>query len=105
MKTITTKKLHEKLKSNDIHLVEVLEEEKFKKEHIKGAINIPLNRIATESKEKFNKEDEIVVYCSDEDCTASPTAAKKLDKQGFKNVFDFEGGKKAWKEAGLPMES
>jgi len=95
MKTITTEKLHEKLKNNGIHLIEVLNEEKYNKEHIKGAINIPLNRIATESKDKFEKDDEIVVYCSDEDCTASPTAAKKLDKQGFRNVFDYEGGKKA----------
>lgn len=29
---------------------------------------------------------------------------KKLEDLGFKNVYDFEGGKKAWREAGYPME-
>ena len=104
MKTITTQELQRKLEKNNIHLVEVLDEEEFNNEHIKGAINIPLNRIATEAKEKFNSKDEIVVYCSDKNCTASPTAAKKLNKKGFENVYDYEGGKKAWKNAGLPME-
>jgi len=104
MKTITTQELQNKLEKDKIHLVEVLDEEKFKKEHIKGAVNIPLNRIVTEAKDKFNEEDEIVVYCTDENCSASPTAAKKLNKKGFENVYDYEGGKKAWKDAGLPME-
>lgn len=85
-------------------LIEVLDEDKFNKSHIKGAINIPLIKISTVARNNFDKDDNLVVYCSDEDCTASPTATKKLKDSGFKNVWDYEGGKKAWKEAGLPME-
>ena len=104
MKTIKRDELKEKLDNNEVNLVEVLDEEDFDKEHIKGAINIPLERIGTEAKEKFDEDDQIVVYCSDFDCSASPTAAKKLEGLGFKNVYDYQGGKKDWKEAGLPME-
>ncbi|NJK98387.1 MAG: rhodanese-like domain-containing protein [Bacteroidales bacterium] len=104
MKTITKDELKNKLDNENVRLIEVLEEEEFKKSHIKGAINIPLKKIGTEAKQRFSEEDEIVVYCSNYDCSASPTAAKKLVSLGYKNVFDYEGGKKEWKEAGLPME-
>ncbi|MFW6277648.1 MAG: rhodanese-like domain-containing protein [Prolixibacteraceae bacterium] len=104
MKKITTGELKQKLENNDIKLVEVLSEEEYNKAHIKGAVNIPLEKIVTEASDKFDKEDEIVVYCSDKNCTASPTAAKKLKDSGFTAVYHYEGGKKAWKEAGLPME-
>jgi rhodanese-related sulfurtransferase len=104
MKAITKDELKDKLEKGNIQLIEVLEEEEYNKAHIKGAVNIPLKKIGTEAKQKYNTDDEIVVYCSDYDCTASPTAAKKLDSLGFSNVYDYEGGKKEWKEAGLPME-
>ncbi|HAF30897.1 MAG TPA: rhodanese-like domain-containing protein [Bacteroidales bacterium] len=104
MKSIRLDELKKKLEKNNVKLIEVLEEDAYNKEHIKGAINIPLERIATEAKDRFNKDDEIVVYCSNFDCSASPTAAKKLKSIGFKNVYDYEAGKKEWKEAGLPME-
>ncbi len=105
MKTITKDELKNKLENANIHLIEVLDEEEFKKSHIKGAINIPLKKIGTRAKQWFGEEDEIVVYCSNYDCSASPTAAKKLESLGFKNVLDYEGGKKEWKDAGMPMES
>ena len=105
MKTISKEELKDKLSNQDTVIIEVLKPEKYKKEHIKGAINIPLKKIATEAKKRFNMDQEIVVYCSDYECTSSPTAAKKLNDAGFSNVYDYEGGKKEWKEAGYPMES
>ncbi len=104
MKKITTEQLKEKLDKNDIVLIEVLDEEQYQKSHLPGAINIPVNRIGTEAKQRFDLDQEIVVYCSDAACSASPTAARKLNKLGFEHVYDYEDGKKAWQEAGLPME-
>lgn len=104
MDKISKDRLKEKLENNEVTLIEVLGEDKYKKEHIKGAINIPLEKIATEAKQKFEKDETLVVYCSDKDCTASPTAAKKLGDIGFENVYHYQGGKKEWKESGYPME-
>jgi len=53
MKTIDTKELKEKLDKNEVTLIEVLEEEKYKKSHIKGAINIPLKKISFEAQKKI----------------------------------------------------
>ncbi len=85
-------------------LVEVLDPEEYGEAHIKGAINIPLTEIGKESTERFDPNQEIVVYCANSSCTASPTAAEKLDKLGFKKVYDYEGGKEDWMEAGNPID-
>ena len=102
---ISTGKLKNRMEKGDILLIDVLEPDTYREEHIRGAINIPLERIASEAKERFEKDEGIVVYCSGPDCSASPDAAKKLDEMGFENVYHYEGGKKKWKEAGYPMES
>lgn len=105
MKTIKKDELRKKLDNNDdFILIEVLSEEEYHDSHIEGAINIPLKKIGTEAKQRFDEDTEIVVYCSDYECSSSPTAAKKLDDLGFTNVYVYEGGKKEWKEAGYPME-
>lgn len=104
MKEINVDELKQKLENKDVILIEVLDKESYEKSHIKGAINIPLKEIGAEAKKRFNKGDEIVVYCSDHECSASPLAAKKLNDLGFKNVYHYKGGKKEWKESGLPME-
>lgn len=104
MKEIKREELKQKLENNEVILIEVLDRESYEKSHIKGAINIPLEDIGAEAKDRFDKDDEIVVYCSDYECTASPKAARKLDDLGFENVYHYKGGKKDWKDSGLPME-
>ncbi len=41
----------------------------------------------------------------DEDCDASPKAAERMEQLGYERVYDYEGGKVDWQEAGLPTES
>ena len=93
------------LTEGNTHLVDVLSEEHFEEGHIPGAKNIPLEGIAKEALDRLDKEDKIVLYCKDEECQASPKAAKKLEKLGFENIKDFEGGLAEWKEAGNEVES
>ena len=103
--TIDRDTLKQKLDAHeDFHLVEVLAEREFNRLHINGAEHIQFGQIAKEANKRFDKEDCIVVYCADTECKASPIAAKKLDTLGYTNVYDFEGGKTAWQEAGYPMQ-
>ncbi|MFB6190252.1 MAG: rhodanese-like domain-containing protein [Candidatus Nanohaloarchaea archaeon] len=101
VETVSTEELEELKENNeDFVLLDVLGEDHFEDGHIPGAVNIPLDRIAHEARDRFDEDDTLVVYCKDTDCEASPKAAKKLEKLGFENVLDYEVGLKGWKEAG-----
>ncbi|MFA7565440.1 MAG: rhodanese-like domain-containing protein [Alkalispirochaeta sp.] len=91
-------------RGDDFYLVETLRSQDYDEWHLPGAINIHFNKIGKEARDRFKKGDEIVVYCHDEECRASIIAAEKLEKLGFEKVYDFSGGKKAWKAAGYPTE-
>jgi phage shock protein E len=55
--------LAEVLKLPTAKLIDVRSTDEFKSGHIKGAINIPLNRLA-EIQKKYKKEDSLVFYCA-----------------------------------------
>ena len=61
-----------------------------------------MNLISRE--ELKEKDDEIVVYCSDEACVASRAAYQLLVNRGYKNVRRYAGGLSAWEDAGYPLE-
>jgi rhodanese-related sulfurtransferase len=104
-KKIEREELKKKLNSDEnVHLVEVLSEKEYERLHIKGAEHIQFGDIVQEAKKRFDPNDTIIVYCADQECSASPTAAKKLDSVEFSNVYDYEAGKADWKAAGYPME-
>ncbi|MDY6769783.1 MAG: rhodanese-like domain-containing protein [Candidatus Nanohaloarchaea archaeon] len=97
--TISRTELKEKMDGGDeFVLVNVLSPEQFEEEHIPGSINIPLDQVEQEFPERFDRDEDIVVYCASESCQASPKAAEKLESMGFTNVADYEGGLADWKE-------
>ena len=84
---------------HDFVLINVLQREDFNIQHIRTSINIPLQEsVFVERVEAVagNKNREIVVYCANADCQASPKAAKQLEQAGFAKVFDYEGGVEDW---------
>jgi len=91
-------------KGERFHLVETLMEKEYDQWHLPGAINIHFNKVGAEAKEQFGKDETIVVYCHDPECNASPIAAKKLESMGFSRVYEFPGGKRAWKDHNYPVE-
>jgi rhodanese-related sulfurtransferase len=84
-------------------LVDVLSHDHFERVHLPGAVNVPLDRIRELAPLLFGIDDEIIVYCANLHCTASPTAAKLLEQIGFTNILDFAGGIQEWLDAGLPV--
>lgn len=72
-------------------VIDVRSRKEFSEWHIPGAYNIPLNNIKEEIQRVVpNKEKEIIVYC--QTGTRSMKAAQILDKLGYKNVKNLDGG-------------
>lgn len=85
-------------------LVDVLSKESYEKEHIRGAISLPLDEIEKRANDVLSdKKEKIVVYCASFDCPASTKAAEMLQKMGYTNVVDYKGGLKDYKESGRPL--
>lgn len=102
---ISAEELKRKIDSGeDFVLVEALLPKEYEQWHLPGAINIHFNKIAKEAGERLEKDEEIILYCHDPECNASPLAAKKLESLGYTNVVLFPGGKSAWSEANYPVE-
>ncbi|GAC1511860.1 MAG: hypothetical protein NVS2B16_13900 [Chloroflexota bacterium] len=94
------------LRGNGVTLVEALPPIYFRKEHLPGASNLPLDDIDDLAPALLaDKSAPIVVYCSDITCSNSAIAAARLLDLGYTNVRVYEAGKKDWIEAGLPVES
>jgi rhodanese-related sulfurtransferase len=105
--TITREELREKQLHNErFVLAEALDEPYFRKEHLPGAVNMPLSQIATVAERLLpDRSVPIVVYCASVTCANSHIAARKLESLGYADVRVFAGGKADWKEAGLPLEA
>jgi len=54
----------QKLMAEGAQLVEVLSQQDYEDEHIAGAINIPLGRLAAEA-HRLGRDGTIIVYCYD----------------------------------------
>lgn len=89
-------------------------EDSYKKEHVPGAVQFELpipemTSIDDKTKEAFlkvlgaDKDIPVVIYCGFVKCTRSHNGAMWAVKLGYKNVYRYPGGIKAWKEADYPV--
>jgi rhodanese-related sulfurtransferase len=56
----------QRLLSEGAQLVEVLPREEYEREHLPGAIHLPLRRIETEAHDRLDPARAIIVYCWDD---------------------------------------
>ena len=108
MKLITRENLKKRIdRDDDTVVVEVLGAEQFTNYHLPGAVNVPIGINFEQNIQGAvpDKSRPIVVYCEDENCSASEKAASTLEELGYEQVYDYEAGKKDWKEAGYPIEN
>ena len=108
----TAKALYDK----GVVFIDSSEEKVWNAGHIPGAVHIPFWRTGDPSRERFRRttlrevagyDDEIVLYYAfpDENETASAAwEAAKAITWGYRKVYHFEGGARAWKDAGYPVE-
>jgi rhodanese-related sulfurtransferase len=106
MKIIKRGELKKILDSNaKCTLVDVRSAERYHDDgYIPTAINVPLKNIETWAKQSLLRDERVVVYCGGFECTQSTQATEKLTKLGFRNIIDFEGGIKDWKDGTYHIE-
>ncbi len=75
------------------------QKQQAEKEHIKGAVNIPLEELS-KAKKLFPKQKNapIIIYCTKDNL--SQKAFEIVRKWGYINTSYLEGGIEAWKKAG-----
>lgn len=90
----------EKEKTTSV-LIDVRTIEEYNGGHIEFAKNIDFNGSNFESEiAKIDKEKTIFIYCLSGG--RSSAAVSFLEKKGYKNIFELEGGMLAWRSVGLP---
>lgn len=85
-------------------LVDVREESEWAAGHAAGAIHLSKGIIERDIEKTVpDKSTKLVLYCGGG--FRSALVADNLNKMGYNDVISLDGGWKAWKEAGLDVES
>jgi len=84
-------------------LVDVRETTEFEGGRLPKAVHIPLSQLDSRASELARYAGRpVVAYCMSGN--RSRMAARALARQGFTDVYHLQGGYRAWKDAGLPVE-
>ena len=82
-------------------IIDVRTPGEFKEGHIENALNINWNDPSfAQQTSKLDKSKPVMVYCLSGGRSAS--AARKLRKDGFTNVYELNGGMMQWRNSKLP---
>jgi len=86
-----------------LYFLDVREDLEFANDHAKGARHLGKGIIERDVETLIpNKQEAIVLYCGGG--YRSVLAADALQQMGYTNVVSMDGGIKAWRDAGYPME-
>ena len=84
-------------------LVDVREDHEYAAGHVKGAVHLSKGIIERDIEAKYpDKNTTFVLYCGGG--FRSALVADNLSKMGYKNSISLDGGWRALKESGLPLE-
>lgn len=105
VKECTVAEAKARLDRNEVvHFVDVREDHEFARDHAKGARHLGKGIIERDVETVIpDKHAAIVLYCGGG--YRSVLAADALQQMGYTNVTSMDGGIKAWRDAGYPMES
>lgn len=85
------------LKTKDITVLDIRDEESFKQKHIPGAIFLREENIESFIRRE-DKDEVIVCYCYHG--ISSQSVAQYFADHGFKNVYSMIGGYEHWRSLG-----
>jgi NADPH-dependent 2,4-dienoyl-CoA reductase/sulfur reductase-like enzyme/rhodanese-related sulfurtransferase len=94
IETISALELQEKMKNNQVNIVDVREEEECFISAIPGSLNIPMNDVEERSNEIDKSKETVLLVCKVG--KRAFLAYLKLKQQGFENLKVLEGGINAY---------
>jgi len=103
VRVVTTGEVRELLERG-AQVIEVLPASAYRREHLPGAVNIPLPQLRASAVRDLDPAAPTVVYCYDHECDLSSRGAALLAALGFTDVHDYADSKTAWVGCGLPVE-
>lgn len=87
-----------------LHVIDVREDHEFAKDRVKGARHIGRGVLERDIESLIpDKGAPIVLYCGGG--YRSALSADSLRRMGYTNVISMDGGIRAWREAGYPIET
>ena len=98
--SISAEEMKSQLENEDIPVVDVRRESEYKSEHVKDALNAPLDFI-NEHLAEFPQGEPFMVHCAGG--YRSVIAASILKSRGIHNLMDIAGGFTAIKESGIEV--
>ncbi|MGH7228958.1 MAG: rhodanese-like domain-containing protein [Nitrospiraceae bacterium] len=85
------------------HFIDVREDHEFAKDHARGARHLGRGILERDIETVIpDKLAEIILYCGGG--FRSALAADSLQRMGYTNVRSMEGGIRAWRQAGYPLD-
>lgn len=101
-KALTPAGLTQLINRNNALLIDVSSIQDYEKGHVPGARHVAMSQFDPESKDLAKaRELPVAIYCKTGQ--TSGTAAKRLKKAGFSDVYTLDGGLRTWMEAQLPL--
>lgn len=109
IENLTPVEVKKELEKGNVTLIDIRESEELKQNgSIPGSVHAPrgmLEFYADPSlpyhKQEFNRDNRIILHCASGGRSA--LAAVTLQQMGYTNVAHLDGGIKAWKEDGMPV--
>jgi rhodanese-related sulfurtransferase len=91
-------------RGESFHFIDVREDHEFAKDHAKGARHLGRGILERDIEGVIpDKQAPIILYCGGG--YRSALAADSLRQMGYVNVLSMDGGIRAWREAGYPLET
>lgn len=103
--TLNADLFEEKLNTvENAQIADVRTPEEYAEGHVQNAVNINWNGDAFETDiQKMDKNQPIFVYCLSGGRSAS--AVSKMKELGFKEIYELDGGMRAWYNANKPVDA
>ncbi|WP_298732098.1 rhodanese-like domain-containing protein [uncultured Chitinophaga sp.] len=102
--TVNVETFDKGMHAENVQLFDVRTAQEFSSGHISGSLQADYTNPAefAERVQYLDKQKPVYIYCLSGGRSAA--AAKWMRENGFKEVVEMDGGIRAWKEAGKPLE-